>query len=679
MPALFRRLRKLLRRPGDEGEGVLQLATVELRPQRPVERVALSRPVQVLACIARDPVNGQRLVLGTHVVGLARAWERRDIGVEALGEGQPLAVGGHPEFGGRLALHVGSLVATVQLDAAQGPLVLLLGGLEVDPVVVGPEVRPDTAPAEPLGLASVRGDAIEAGVARVERAAHEAARGLAVHHGAPLRRERRLEVVAGRRRDDPSLSAVGGDHAHRAQLVVVPRGVDDRATVPGERRVELEMLLLRRQAARLALRKVADVKMTQRLEHHPVARRGDLDPAQHLDVVALGRHLHGKAQRLDHALRLLDVEWDLRHRTALDVDAVDFPGGPEHDRSVVGDPGDVGVDAVHCPGFLQVAVQPVVEWPVPARFDVVQEQDRLEAHASHESQPESVGGGRRPHRAPGAGDERLDHAVLAIEPQDPVDLGVGVLVVLEALAGRGVPAEVDVAPVGREGGLAQILLVIGALVELQPLAAAPMVEPDLARAQRAARGEVLARGDELPVGTPRRIVEQAEIFLGHGRGVRAVPLHDPDVVSAAPVAGERDRLSVGAVARLHVPGESAGQGRGLTAADGHDIDVAQQIEDDLPAVGTHVEVHPGAGRGVDDRLVVVPGRIVDVPLVLFFPALLGLGGLFFRVRGQNGSPAPSEQDQRHRQREQDTPRRFAHRDLSDSQEAYRSSSSTPTA
>ena len=105
---------------------------------------------------------------------------------------------------------------------------------------------------------------------------------------------------------------------------------------------------------------------------------------------------------------------------------------------------------------------------------------------------------------PGPVTNALDLAGLPVEPLDDVDLRVGILVVLEDRAGRGVVAEVDVAAVGRERGLAGVLLVGALLGELQAVAAAAVVEPHLAGAERALGGEVLAGDEVLAVGRPGR-------------------------------------------------------------------------------------------------------------------------------------------------------------------------------
>src|ERR1043165_189120 len=103
-----------------------------------------------------------------------------------------------------------------------------------------------------------------------------------------------------------------------------------------------------------------------------------------------------------------------------------------------------------------------------------------------------AGGGRGgADGAAGAGDERLGLAELPVEALDDVDLPVRIFVVLERAARCRVVAVIEVAAVGREDRLAGVLLVVALLGELQAVAAAAVVEPHLARAERALRGEVL--------------------------------------------------------------------------------------------------------------------------------------------------------------------------------------------
>ena len=187
----------------------------------------------------------------------------------------------------------------------------------------------------------------------------------------------------------------------------------------------------------------------------------------------------------------------------------------------------------------------------------VDEERRLVADAPDERERLAVGRRRRTDRAARAGDEALDLAGLAVEALDDVDLPVRVLVVLEDRAGRDVVAEVEVLAVRREHRLAGVLLVGALLRQLQAVAAAAVIEPHLAGAEGALGGEVLAADEVLAVGRPGRLVEQAERLLRDLLRIRAVAVHDPEVVAAAAVGGERDPLAVRRVARLHVPGDAA--------------------------------------------------------------------------------------------------------------------------
>src|SRR5439155_9701194 len=102
-------------------------------------------------------------------------------------------------------------------------------------------------------------------------------------------------------------------------------------------------------------------------------------------------------------------------------------------------------------------------------------------------------------------------------------------------------------------GLADVLLIVRLLRHLDTGAAGDVVQPHLAGPNRPRAAEVLVRGDELPVRRPGRAVEQPEVFFGDLGRLRAVAIHDPDVVAAAPIARESDMFAVGAVAWLHIP------------------------------------------------------------------------------------------------------------------------------
>src|SRR5690606_25472405 len=224
--------------------------------------------------------------------------------------------------------------------------------------------------------------------------------------------------------------------------------------------------------------------------------------------------------------------------------------------------------------------------------------------------------------AAGRGDHGFGLAGLAVEALDRIDHTVRIAVVVEGAAGAHVLREVDVAAVGRNRRLADVLLLVGLLHQLDAAAGAGgVVQPELARAQRARGGEVLAGDDVLPVRRPGRVVEQAEVLFGHLARITAVGGDGPDVVAAAAVGGEGDAAAVRRPARLHVPGAAGGDAGGGAAADRHAVEIAEQREHQLAAVGRDVDVHPGAFAGFEaDGLRRALGGL-DVPFGRFLVAL----------------------------------------------------------
>ena len=373
------------------------------------------------------------------------------------------------------------------------------------------------------------------------------------------------------------------------------------------------MVALARQPARGPGRQIADPQIAERLEHHLGPVRRGAGPADHADVERVRRDLDGEADGVLHPAGVGDVEGDVRDRLGADIDALDAAVGPEDDGAVVRRPADRRIDAVDRPGFLQVAVEGRENRRLTAGLDVHHIEDGLVANPADEGDRLAVGRGRRADRAARAGDVGIDLAGFAVQTADDVNLVVDVLGIFKRRPRRRVVAEVDVAAVGREGGLARVLLLGPALGHLHAAAARAVVHPQFARPQRAGRGEMLPRHDELAVGRPFGLVQQAEGLLRHLRRVGAVGVHDPDIVAARPVRGEGDGAPVRRPFRLHVPGHARGDGAGLAAADRHDIDVAQHVEDDGLAVRADVERHPGAAGDVDRDVARRPGRVLHIP------------------------------------------------------------------
>src|SRR5690606_2409175 len=124
----------------------------------------------------------------------------------------------------------------------------------------------------------------------------------------------------------------------------------------------------------------------------------------------------------------------------------------------------------------------------------------------------------------------------------------------------------------------------------------------------------LAGHDVLAVRRPRRIVEQAEAFLGDLARIAAVGGDGPDVVAAAAVGGEGDAAAAGRPARLHVPGAAGGDAGGGAAGGRHAVEVAEQGEHEFAAIGRDVHVHPGALAGLEAHGLRRALGGLDVPL-----------------------------------------------------------------
>ena len=256
-------------------------------------------------------------------------------------------------------------------------------------------------------------------------------------------------------------------------------------------------------------------------------------------------------------------------------------------------------------------------------------QHRFLAHALDEGQRLAVGRRLWTNRTTGRGHDGLDLTVLPIQALDRVDHVVRVLVVLEERAGADIFGKVDKATVRADGRFTQVLLVVLLLGQLQSAATAHVIHPQLARAERAFAGEMLATDEVLAIRRPRRIIEQAEVFLADLECIAATCRHAPQVVAAAAIRGEGDFAAVRREARLHIPGRTRADAFGIAACDGQQVEIAEQIENDLLAIRTHVEVHPGAFVHAEaNRL---GGTVIGIDIPLGF---LLLGILGFRIRKQ---------------------------------------------
>jgi hypothetical protein len=272
---------------------------------------------------------------------------------------------------------------------------------------------------------------------------------------------------------------------------------------------------------------------------------------------------------------------------------------------------------VHRPGLLEVEVHVVVDPPLRARLQVLDEQPASALFAPDEGQVAAVRRRGRPDRAARAAGDLHALARRHVVALDREHLLVRILRIFEDRAGGGVQRKVDGAAVMAEGRLAKFLLVlrIGPLDQsLAAAAAIGVIEPDFPGAEGALRREMLARGDEAPVGAPSRRVHERKGLVGDGASACSVRAHHPDIVPAAAVGGVSDAAAVGGEARLMLEGEAGADPPRSPAFDRQGVDVAEQVEGDGAAVGADVHIHPCAFGNVDADLAgALAGRVVDVP------------------------------------------------------------------
>ena len=138
--------------------------------------------------------------------------------------------------------------------------------------------------------------------------------------------------------------------------------------------------------------------------------------------------------------------------------------------------------------------------------------------------------------------------------------------------------------------------------------------------------------------TKARLVEQTEVFLGHLALVGTIDIHHPDIVAAAPVGDEGDPLAVGAHPWLGIERQSTGDPTGSAPGDRERVEIAEQVEDQGPSVGSDVDGDPGSAGGIE---VPGPGRSLERKA-----AFLG-GVLPGRVGHQAGGECSGEQKGEH--------------------------------
>ena len=385
--AALGRVGQLLGGALEEGEDLVQRALVELWSEPPAQRRRISRPVQMFASVARDAGDREVAHLRPDRDRLSGVGEGGDPAVPALDEGQPAAVGRDSHLGGHLApgvltlaapaAGVGLAVSIADRDAAKSAIVPVFGLDEEDTVRVGTEVGLLTRRPQASGRSTADIELPQPRVFRPQGRSDATSTDFAVDHRRTVGRQGGLEIVTGSVGESRGRAALDVDQTDRSEIVVVPGDVDDLATIARERWVELGVTVLMGQTSGRApavVRPIAQIELAQSLEDDTLSIGRYLDPAQHSSVERVGCDLDRKAQRFGEVMGLANPERDLGDRAGFNVDALDSTPCPKDDRSRIGRPGHLGIDAVDGPDLLHVAVELGVDPSVLTARQVVNEE-----------------------------------------------------------------------------------------------------------------------------------------------------------------------------------------------------------------------------------------------------------------------------------------------------------------
>ena len=307
---------------------------------------------------------------------------------------------------------------------------------------------------------------------------------------------------------------------------------------------------------------------------------------------------------------------------------------PQDDATPVGVPIQARIGAVCLSRVLPVAVEAVQEDPFLPRRHVAHHEDRALQPPVHVGEKVAVRGQRRLEGTTGPLDDDLRRARRLVERLDAGAPGRnhvwveaervrGLVVMLEqeAAATRHQPGAVH-RPVSDDQGFA-FSVAIGA--ERYQLARYPVP------------GHTGV--DPLAVARPGGPVDVGARPVGGRPHLARPPFQHPDLVASAAVGREGDALPIGAVAGRQVPGASRGQGDGVSSHDRHLVDRAEEVEDDLPAIGRDIHAHPGAFGGVEAEWANGSGGGLDGP-----SGLLGVGGGVGQGRHQGQQHAGARQE-----------------------------------
>ena len=265
------------------------------RAQRPIQPPAVSGPVQIEPCVARDALHRIRLRRGTDVDRTTRPRERRDVGLEPFLERDPLPIRRRRELRGVVAADVLDFIAARQrrfegreTDAQERELLVPdFTDVNARPRVI--ELGCRAALGDEDGIAAGGRHDIDARVLTEIGAACLIAPDLPEHDLLTVRRKRRLDVVTGRVHHIASRAAIRAHDADAPHLGVGPGHVDDPLAVARERREEFECAVLC-QSPRLArraapLRTACRGRCRRRFCHRVIpAHRATSGPAHRRDA-----------------------------------------------------------------------------------------------------------------------------------------------------------------------------------------------------------------------------------------------------------------------------------------------------------------------------------------------------------------------------------------------------------
>ncbi len=606
---------ELILRARRVGEQIRQRDAVEGRAVRPGDHPAIGAPADIISASLRDLGRRQGAAAFAYSDRLPAGHERHHEDFVILDIGDKFTARRDAESARQIALRMHPFGFAIEVGRDELEVPAARSERE-QPVLIRPEMRVRKPARDQFGRAAANTDAVGARIFGIFGIGQEAALVLLEHNAVTIRRKAGARIMSRHAGDLARIAAAGIGDDDFAQASIGPADIGHPLTIARESRPAFDRVVVARQPPGRTAVDGFGPQFAEAFEHHaaPIGRQdGVLD---HPGRDRVGRDRDHRMRCVRDAARIVDPEGDFARAAAIGVHAAQFAARPEHNRPAVGHPVHVRIDAVNRPGALQVEIEFAVDFPLAAGNHILDEQLGLVALAPHERHQPPIGRGSRTHRPAITGNGRARFAGGKIVTLDLEQRLGRVLRIFEDRPGSDVPGVIDRLAIGGIDRLAQFLLVllVGPLDQSDAAAARDVVEPDFAGARAAPGGEVLLGDDEAAVGRPVGLVQQAEAFLGQLLPVRAIGIHQPDIVAPAAIRGESDAAAIGRPARLHFPGEPLGNpGRG-PAGNRHGVDIAEHGEGQHPPVGRDIDIHPRALIGADrDLLDIEAGRVGDVP------------------------------------------------------------------